>query len=291
MNTTIPQLQLSNGFKIPKIGFGTWKMGKGREYGPSDNHHGEVAIIRKAVELGMCHVDSAEMYGAGFVEEMIAQALEGIDRSEYMLTSKVAGGNATEDGIKQAIEGTLSRLKVDYLDLYLIHWRVQSIDLEESINAMNSLVDEGLVKHIGVSNFHPDTLAKAQEYSKHPIVNDQVQYNLKHREAEANGLVDYCQNNDTILTAWGPMHPIDDSTSELGLIKEFTQKYNATPGQLALSYLISQKNICTLAKTTSQKHLKENIAAASLVMDQEDLDRIKDQFPDQVMKSPTMPMS
>jgi diketogulonate reductase-like aldo/keto reductase len=289
--TSIPSVTLKNGFSMPLIGFGTWQMGNRTSYGPGDNHDAEVSIIRSAVDHGMIHIDTAELYGNGFVEEMIATSLSGLDRSSYMLTSKVKGDNATKEAMRGSLEGSLKRLKTDYLDLYLIHWRNSDVDLQESIEALNELAEEGLVKNIGVSNFHPDTLAEAQSFSKHPLVANQVQYNMKHREAEDIKLVEYCQKHDTILTAWGPMHPLNSQISSLPLMKELCEKYDKTPGQIAISYLTSQKNVCTLAKTTSEKHLIENIEATQFSLEQADWERIKDEFPDQDIVSNSLPMS
>jgi diketogulonate reductase-like aldo/keto reductase len=289
--SSISSVTLNNGFSLPRIGFGTWQMGNKTAYGPGDNHEAEMSIISSAVNHGMTHIDTAELYGNGYVEEMIATSLSGLDRSSYLLTSKVKGQNASKKAMRRSLENSLKRLKTDYLDLYLIHWRTEGIDLQESIEALNEMVNLGLAKNIGVSNFHPDTLAKAQSFSKHPLVANQVQYNMKHREAEDNKLLDYCQENDTVLIAWGPMHPLNAEITSLPLMTELCQKYNKSPGQIAINYLTSQKNVCTLAKTTSEKHLIENIEAVNFSLEKEDWERIKNEFPDQVMLSDSMPMS
>ena len=119
------------------------------------------------------------------------------------ITSKVKGQSATKEGIENAIKSSLKRLNTDYLDLYLIHYRDLSLEIEEGVIAMNSLVDQGLVRNIGVSNFGVTSLQKAMEVTKHPIVVNQVQYNIQNREAENNGVLKFCQDNDIILEAWG----------------------------------------------------------------------------------------
>jgi diketogulonate reductase-like aldo/keto reductase len=287
---SIPIHTSSNGFSIPKIGFGTWLMGRRAEYGPTERDEIEIHAIRQAVEQGMIHVDTAELYGNGYVEEMVAKALSGISRNQYFLTSKVKGQNATYDGIHKAVRNSLKRLQTDYLDLYLIHYREPSLDLEEGMRAMNELVDLGLVKHIGVSNFAPETLAKAQTYSKHPIVCDQVYYSLQHREAEKNGLVKYCQANDILLVAWGPVRHVDENTPNIPVIKEMMDKYGKTAAQISINWLTSQKDAATLVKTTNLDHLKENMDAASFVMDTEDIEKLRTNFPNQVFEFPGFPM-
>jgi diketogulonate reductase-like aldo/keto reductase len=272
---------LKNGFSLSKLGFGTWLMGQRASYGPAADDLENIKAIRQAVDSGVLHIDTAELYGDGYVEEMIAKALVGVDRSKLFITSKVKGGNATKVGIQKAIEKSLKRLQTDYLDLYLIHYRDEGLDLEEGILALNDLVDRGLVKNIGVSNFAVPTLEKALSYSKRPIVVNQVQYSLQHREAEANGVLDFCQKNDIILEAWGPVRPINSQTMDIPIVNTICQKYNLTAFQLAISWLISQDNVTTLFKTSSLDHLAENLKAANTTLENKDVGLLRKEFPGQ----------
>ena len=281
----IPNQSLKNGFTLPKLGFGTWLMGQRMSYGPAADDLENIKATRQAVDSGVMHIDTAELYGDGYVEEMISKALAGVDRSKLFITSKVKGGNATKEGIQNAIEKSLLRLKTDYLDLYLIHYRDESLDLEEGILALNDLVDQGLVRSIGVSNFAVPTLKKALSYSKHPIVVNQVQYSLQHREAEANRVLDFCQKNDIILEAWGPVRPINSQTINIPIVNSICQKYSLTAFQLAISWLISQQNVTTLFKTSSLDHLSENLKAANTILEKADIELVRKEFPGQAITS------
>lgn len=115
------------------------------------------------------------------------------------------GDNCSYQAIKNACKNSLKRMNIEYIDLYYIHWRDQSFSLQDSMKAMNELVDEGYIRYIGVSNFSKETLIEAQSYSKHPIVANQVHYNIIFREPETSGLLDYCQKNDVMLVAWRPL--------------------------------------------------------------------------------------
>ena len=286
----IPNITLKNGFSMPILGFGTWKMGQTTSYGAADTDSDSRKTIRAAADQGVVHIDTAEIYGDGYVEELIAKALAGVDRSKLFITSKVKGPNATKDGIKKAIQGSLKRLEMDYLDLYLIHSRDLSVPLEEGILAMNELVDQGLIRSFGVSNFAVESLKKSMAVTKHPIVVNQVQYNLEHREAEANGVLKFCQENDIILEAWGPVRPINAQSIDIPVIKEMCEKYQATPYQIAINWLISQSNVSTLFKTNHIERLQENIGALNFKIDSTDIERLRIEFPGQITEFPGWPM-
>ncbi len=235
--------------------------------------------------MGVMHIDTAELYGDGYVEELLQKALLDIDRSKLFITSKIKGQNATKEGIRSAIQGSLKRLQTDYLDLYLIRYRDLSIPIEEGILTMNELVDQGLIKHFGVSNYGVDSLQKALAVTKHPVVVNQVQYNLQHREAESNGVLKFCQENDILLEAWAPIKPITDETINISIVKELCDKYKATPYQLAINWLISQPNVTTLFKTNHVERLLQNLGSLSFTLENADIERLRTQFPDQVFDS------
>jgi len=286
----IPNITLKNRFSMPILGFGTWRMGQGMSYGPAETDQDSINTIRAAIEHGVLHIDTAEAYGNGYVEEMIAKALVDIDRSKLFITSKVKGSNSSKDGIRKAIQGSLKRLQMDYLDLYLIHNRDLSVPLEEGILAMNDLVDEGLIKHFGVSNYAVGSLQKSLAVTRHPIVVNQVQYNLENREAEANGVLKFCQENDILLEAWAPVRPINESTIEIPAIKEICEKYKATPYQIAINWLINQPNVSTLFKTNHIERLEENLGALNFKLENEEIEKLRSDFPDQISENPGWPM-
>ena len=287
---TIPIITLKNGFSMPILGFGTWKMGQVTTYGSSETDVDSIKTIQAAVEHGIVHIDTAELYGDGYVEEMLGEALKNVERSKLFITSKVKGQSATKAGIRNAITRSLKRLNTEYLDLYLIHYRDLNLPVEEGILAMNDLIDEGLIRNLGVSNFNVDSMQKSLAVTKHPVAVNQVQYNLQHREAEANGVLEFCQKNDIILEAWGPVRPINKETIDIPVIKEICDKYSASPHQVAINWLISQLNVTTLFKTNHVERMQENLASLSWKMEIEDVERLRREFPGQVYEFPNFPM-
>jgi diketogulonate reductase-like aldo/keto reductase len=157
--------------------------------------------------------------------------------------------------------------------------------LKDSIRALDKLVSEGLIRNIGVSNFNKEHLAEAQSYTENKIVCDQVHYNLEFREPESSGLLDYCQNNDVFLVAWRPVGKGNLLTQVPIIITTLCEKYQKTPAQIVLNWLISQPNVLTLSKTRNPNHLKENLGAIGWQMEPTDIEAIRKGYPDQKMIS------
>ena len=273
---------------MPVFGLGTWKMGGERERNPDNDDSADIVAIRTAIELGVTHIDTAELYADGKAEELIAEAVQDYDRSELFIISKVKWTNLKHDEILAACSRSLNRLKMEYLDMYVLHSYNDEVPLQESMRALDTLVDQGLVRSIGVCNFGVKHLAEAREYARHPVVYDQVHYNLEFREPERAGLLEYCQNNDVLLAAWRPVRSL---TSEIpDILVKMSQKYGKTPVQIAINWLISQENVVTLSKTRNIKHLKENIGAVGWNMDPEDIELLRYEYPGQKDVSDAVPL-
>ncbi|MEY2671942.1 MAG: hypothetical protein RL687_359, partial [Candidatus Parcubacteria bacterium] len=200
----IPTKKLNTGFEIPVYGLGTWQMGGRNERDLSNDDKADIDAINTAVKEGIIHIDTAESYANGHSEEIIAQAIKenNINREDLFIVSKVSGSNQGYDGVMSACKKSLERLNTNYLDLYLLHQFPKDFSLEESMRALVELKDNGVVKNIGVSNFNIEHLKEAQSYSKYPIVCNQVHYNLRVREIEKSGLLEYCQKNDIMIVAY-----------------------------------------------------------------------------------------
>jgi diketogulonate reductase-like aldo/keto reductase len=258
----------------------------------------EIAAIKTAVGLGIVHIDTAEIYAAGHTEDLVGQAIKDFDRKKLFLVSKVYAQNLHRDGISKAIKGSLARLGTDYLDLYLMHRYPGDTMLEECVQAMNEIVDKGLTKYIGISNFNLEHTKQTHRLSKHPIVATQVHYNLQFREPEQTGLLDYCQNNDIMLIAWRPVNKgalnksgTNITTSGIPLLDQLCEKYKKTPAQIAINRLINQPNVVTVSKTTMVEHLKENLGALDWQMEKEDVEKLRKGFPGQRFISDTVPLA
>ncbi len=259
---------LYNGDRIPVLGQGTWGLGGGMH---ADHSRDEQAreVIRTAIELGYTHIDTAEMYGGGHTEELVGQVIRDFRRQDLFLTSKVWQVTLRYQDTLKSLEGSLKRLGTDYLDLYLIHRPNRDIPLEETFRALNELVRQGKVRHLGVSNFNLEQLKRAQALSDTPLATNQVLYNLHNREYVKNGVLEYCQANNMLLTAYSPIdrgHLVNDPA-----LQEIAERVGATPAQIALNWLIRQEGVIALPMSTRKEHLIENLGALDIVLSDEDV--------------------
>lgn len=263
--------ELYNGDRIPVLGQGTWGLGGGMIPDYSRDEAARV-IIRTAIELGYTHIDTAEMYGGGHTEELVGQAIRDYRRQDLFITSKVWHITMHYQDTLQALEGSLKRLGTDYLDLYMIHRPNKDIPLEETFRALNELVRQGKVRHLGVSNFNLDQLKRAQSLSATPLITNQVPYNLHNRLYVKNGVLEYCQENDILLTAYSPIergHLVSDPT-----VRNIAERLDATPAQVALQWLLRQPGVIALPMSTRKVHLQENLGSLALELSAEDFEEL-----------------
>lgn len=281
----IPTKKLNSGFEIPVLGFGTWPMGGSFEKETNYDESRDIEAIRKTIELGGYRFDTAEMYAGGYSEEILGKALKEYDRSKIFVTSKVSAANLSYDDVIASCKKSLTRLQMNYLDLYLIHSPNPDIAIEETLRAFDYLKDESLIKNIGVCNFNVERLKEAQSKTKNKIVLDQVHYNLLFREPVLKGVIDYCQNNDIFIEAWRPIQQGSLAKKGIDIVDKLCDRYHKTPAQIALNWLISQKNVTTITKTTDSKHLEENLGAIDWNMSDEDTKLLIDDYPIQLDRS------
>src|SRR5258708_6085285 len=201
----IPTKKLKSGFEMPVFGLGTWRMGGSSMPNPFNNDKKDIAAIKAAIDLGLTHIDTAEIYAAGKAEKLVSEAIKGHDRSKLFLVSKAYAAHYSKADVVAACKKSLQRIQTDYLDLYLLHRYPGDGYLESALEGMNELLKNGLIKNIGISNFNLEHTKAAQQISKHPIVATQVHYNLIYREPEVTGLLNYCQSEEIILIAWRPV--------------------------------------------------------------------------------------
>ena len=277
---------LKNGFSLPVLGMGTWLFGGRETRDPANDDAGQIAALQAGIEAGFSLIDTAEYYAGGYAETLTGRAIAGYPRAGLFLTSKVWKTHLKRDDVLRAAENSLRRLGTDYLDLYLYHQVSEQVPLEETIGAMNELVERKLVRHIGVSNFAPTRLERAMRASSVPIVLNQVHYSLKFREPESSGLLDFCREHDVLVQAWRPVRGVETCP----LTEELCRKYELSLYQLALAWLMSQKNIGTITAMKNPAHLPENIRAAETVLAEPDVERLRQEYPD-VNYVSTVPLS
>jgi diketogulonate reductase-like aldo/keto reductase len=262
-----------NGTTIPKIGFGTWSIGGGTSPDRSKDAR-SLAALRSALEVGYRHFDTAEMYASGHSEELLGQAVRESDipREELFITSKVSASHLHHDNVLRSCENSLRHLGMDYLDLYLIHWPLSNIPLGETFRALNQLVREGRVRHVGVSNFDVRLLKQAQAESEAPIFTDQVPYSLADRSYVRNGVLEYCQANEILLTAYSPVEEGRLRTSLI--LQTIANTHHATIYQIALVWLTSQPYVITIPMSFNPEHIAENFAATEIELTADEIEQL-----------------
>jgi diketogulonate reductase-like aldo/keto reductase len=261
---------------VPKIGQGTWDL-------PETGARREEAMraLRRGVELGLTHIDTAEMYGSGRVEEIVGHAVAGIPRDRLFIATKVLPGNASYKGTIAACEQSLRRLRMDYVDLYMLHWP-SSHRLQETMEALESLVENGKARYIGVSNFDVDEVHEARRYLRRiPLACDQVLYHMKERGAEAR-LVPYCAEHDIAVVAYTPFgrgrFPRKEAQPN-AVLGRVAAKHRKTVRQIILNFLTREPNVFAIPKASTVEHVEENAGATGWKLDKEDVDALNAAFP------------
>ncbi len=261
----------NHGVQVPVIGQGTWNL-DGR------NDAGAIEALRRGLDLGMTHVDTAEMYGEA--EPLVAKAIEG-RRDEVYLVSKVLPSNASRAGTIKACERSLARLKTDRLDCYLLHWR-GGYPLDETFAAFEELKRAGKILSWGVSNFDVDDLDEALDIAgEGKIACNQVLYHLQERAIE-HAVIPWCEKHKVAVVAYSPFgsgsFPAPSSAGGR-VIAEIAEAHGATPRQVALAFLTRRPSVFAIPKASSAGHAADNAAAGDLVLSAADMDRIDKAFP------------
>jgi diketogulonate reductase-like aldo/keto reductase len=249
-----PTTKLPSGEPVPVFGLGTWRMGEAAR-----SRKDEVAALRLGIELGVTLIDTAEMYGNGGAEEIVAEAVAG-RRDEMFIVSKVLPSNASRSRTIAACERSLKRLRTDRIDLYLLHWR-DSTPLEDTLGAFAALVEAGKIRYWGVSNFDLDDmvdLLALPRGSGEACAANQVLYNLTRRGIEFD-LLPLCREHGMPVMAYSPIEQ-GRMLRDPGLAK-VANALEATPAQVALAWLAAQDGVIAIPKATNPAHLREDIAA------------------------------
>jgi diketogulonate reductase-like aldo/keto reductase len=269
--------ELTKGVSIPILGLGTWGMG-GRENPDKARDAETVTVIRMAVELGLTHLDTAEYYGAGHAEELVGEAIEGIDRSKLFITSKVWLNHLHKEDLLRSIKASLKRLGVDHVDLYLVHWPNPDVQLKETMSAMEECVREGYTRFIGVSNFSAQLMEDAQSHLKDTkLVVNQVQYSLLDQKPRME-LLPACRKIGVNLVAYRPLERGAILQTPNPVMDEITEAYGKTRVQVALNWLIAQDSVFTIPKSTNPIHLMEFMGALGWRLTPEEWARLAEAY-------------
>ena len=259
--------------EVPVIGQGTWYIEDGER-------RTVIAALRRGLDLGATHIDTAEMYGSGAAEEIVGEAIAG-RRNQVFLVSKVLPGNASRRGTIAACERSLAHLKTDRLDCYLLHWSGNH-PLEETIAAFEQLQGQGKIMSWGVSNFDVSELEEAYNIAgEGRLTCNQVLYHLKERAIE-HAVIPRCESHGVAVVAYSPYgHGDFPAPGSAGgrLLQAIADAHNATPRQVAVRFLLRYPSLFAIPKASSPAHVEENVGAGELQLTDDEIARIDKAFP------------
>ncbi|HWB85211.1 MAG TPA: aldo/keto reductase [Bryobacteraceae bacterium] len=263
------------GVEVPVIGQGTWMI-----EGDTNKERRAIEALRLGLDLGLTHIDTAEMYGSGRAEELVAEALTG-KPEQVFLVSKVLPSNASYEGTLRACERSLRRLRTSRLDLYLLHWE-SHYPIAETMRAMEKLVADGMTRFIGVSNLDvPQVEAAMKALKNECLACNQVLYHLGDRGIERK-LLPYCVEREIAVVAYSPFghSGFPALKSARGkVLEEVATRHGATPRQVALQFLTRHANVFTIPKAGNVEHVRENAASLDCQLTKEDYAAIDRAFP------------
>ena len=265
----IKTVTLPGGERVPALGQGSWMMGE-----HSARRADEIAALRAGVDLGMTLIDTAEMYGDGAAETLIGEAL-GAVRDTLFLVSKAYPHNASRARLVKACEASLARLGTDRLDLYLLHWR-GSVPLGETVEAMEALKAAGKIRHWGVSNLDTDDMDELVAAGGRACATDQILYNLTRRGPE-HALLPWLEAQHMPIMAYSPVEQgrlVADPT-----LARLAEAIGATPAQVALAWVLRRDDVIAIPKAGTAAHVRENRAAADLVLSDDAIAALDVAFP------------
>jgi diketogulonate reductase-like aldo/keto reductase len=262
--------------QVAPVGQGTWKIAASAAAAAAG-----AAALRRGLDLGLTHIDTAEMYGSGVSERVIAKAIEG-RRDQVFLVSKVLPANASKKGAVAACEKSLARLRTDRLDCYLLHWR-GSVALAETIGAFELLLSQGKIRSWGVSNFDVADLDEVAAIAGagHPACN-QVLYHLRERAIE-HSVLPWCRKHGSAVVAYTPFGQSPEiftgSGKSAGVLRAIADAHRATPRQVALAFLLRNPEVFVIPKASDIAHVEENAGSNALQLSDSDIARIDAAFP------------
>lgn len=255
---------------VPAIGLGTWGIGGGYWVADSSRDREWVEAIRYAVERGLRLVDTAEMYGGGHAEELVGEAVKGFPREELFIVSKVWPSHARFDDVVKSAEASARRLGT-HIDLYLLHWPSDSVPLCDTIRAFEALVDRGVIRHFGVSNFSLAQLKEAEACAKkYEVAAVQNHYSIYNRRDDRD-VIPYALSNGIMYMAYTPLEK--GSVARDARLANIGRKYGATPVQVALAWYV-KRGVVPIPKAEKKEHIDEIVGAFRVELGEEDFEKI-----------------
>jgi 2,5-diketo-D-gluconate reductase B len=274
-------MQTKSGKALYPIGVGTWLIAgtheldadaKYRGAKPNyDNEPAEIEAIKYSLSKGQNHIDCAELYGAFYTDEVVGTALAGAVREDLYVADKLWKSSVGAGLVRATVEQMLQKLGTDYLDMLYIHAPWDDAPWLGAIPQIDELIDEGVVRHFGVSNFTIAQMQQAMSVAKHPITANQMNYNVLYKEEVDQAFHDFLKDNDIQLVAYQPVKRKAVLANET--IQAIADQHNATPAQVAIAWLLTKDSL-PIPKAVQQSHIDENLKAVDLVLSSQDLSKL-----------------
>ncbi len=295
--------EVAPGLRLSTIGLGAWQFGTERwGYGQDFTREDAVAAVHASLDAGVNWIDTAEVYGDGLSEEIIAEAL-GDRIRDVIIATKVSGSHLRRRDVLRAAEGSLRRLKRDWIDLYQLHWPNSYVPLEETLEALERLLQEGKVRYVGVSNYPPELMEVLRQALGERLVSNQVRYSLADRSVEKH-ILPYCRRHGMVVIAYSPLGQglltgkytpdhlpqdpirgnsplfqspnVDRIWDVVAVLKELAASYGKTPAQVALRWLIQQEGVVAIPGAKNAQQARDNAGAMDFTLSEEDWKRLEE---------------
>ena len=259
---------------FPKLALGTWLMGGTKDPDPDNDDKKDIAAVKTALDSGIILIDTAQNYANGRCEELVGLAIADYPREDYQILTKQNRIHLGYDQVLSGFYDSLNRLNLDYVDYFLCHAPNPDFDLTEFFKATNTLHKEGVLKHVGVSNFGPKSLQIALETSETPIAVNQVSFSLSDSGILTTHTYDFCLKNNIPVQAYRTLADIADDPEIFSALKSLSDKYELNPHQIALAYLNSYDGICFTIKSSSTGHWQQIKNALEAQLDTADIAKL-----------------
>jgi len=274
-------LQTKSGKQVHPIGIGTWNISSELDLDPSAKYkakpmHGneevEIDALRYSLDKGQNHIDCAELYGGFYTDEVVGRAIAGYSREDLFIADKLWKPSVEKDQVRPTVEQMLKKFNTNYIDLLYIHAPWPDIDWQEAIPQIDQLIDEGIIRYFGVSNFTVDQMRKVMKTAKHPLVANQMNFNVLYKDEVPQMFRDFCKQHNIQIVAYQPIKRQEVLKNET--VRMIAAVHGATPAQVALAWLI-QAGTLPIPKATQKAHINENIKATSLKLTDDEMAKLE----------------
>ncbi len=278
----VMKLQTKSGQQVHPIGIGTWNISSIFEANPSEKYKGtkavqgnekaEIEALRYSLSKGQNHIDCAELYGAFYTDEVVGHAIAGSLREDLFIADKLWKTSVNNGQVRPTVEQMFQKLGTDYIDLLYIHAPWEGINWQEAIPQIDALIDEGIVRYFGVSNFTIENMQETQKIAKHPIAANQMNFNVLYKDEVGQDFRDFCKQQDIQIVAYQPIKR--QEVLENKVVQSIAAAHDATPAQVALVWLI-QVGVLPIPKAVNKAHIDENLKATEIKLTDSEMAKLE----------------